>query len=127
MTTIKAKNSGDFRKSPTFYEELFMLRAQHMISSLMTKLGMKQAELASKLGIRESAMSRLLDVDRNLTFRSFARICFALDHEVYTFAKPLQNRTLSQTIEEAQYSEHVSREFLNFEPEATGHDEVRAA
>ena len=76
------KSFKTFRENPDFYEELTILKAQNTIAELMKNSGTTRTELAKSLNQSKAHVTELLSDGRNLTLRSFARVCFHLNTEV---------------------------------------------
>ena len=76
------KSFETFRENPDFYEELALLKAQEAIAKLMKNSGTTRTELAKALNQSKAHVTGLLSDGRNLTLRTFARICFYLKSEL---------------------------------------------
>ena len=76
------KSVKDFEKNPGFYEELAILKAQEKIAELMAGSNTKRTQLATLLKQSKAHVTELLSEGRNLTLRTFARVCFHLGVEV---------------------------------------------
>ena len=76
------KSFETFKKDPEFYEELTILKAQEAIVELMIKRGTTKTELAKALNQSKPHVTGLLSDGRNLTLKTFARVCFHLNAEV---------------------------------------------
>ena len=76
------KSFETFRENPDFYEELAILKAQETIAELMKNSGTTRTELAKALNQSKAHVTELLSDGRNLTLRTFARVCFHLNAEV---------------------------------------------
>ena len=76
------KNIESFKDDPLFYEELTILKAQETIAELMKNSNTTKAELAKSLNQSKAHVTELLSDGRNLTLRTFARICFHLKSEI---------------------------------------------
>ena len=80
--SIHPKSIKIFRNDPLFYEELTILKAQETIAELMKSSNTTKAELAKSLNQSKAHVTELLSDGRNLTLKTFARICFHLNSEV---------------------------------------------
>ena len=76
------KSIKTFRNDPLFYEELAVLKAQETIAELMKSSNTTKAELAKSLNQSKAHVTELLSEGRNLTLKTFARICFHLNTEI---------------------------------------------
>ena len=76
------KSTKDFKNDPIFYEELAILKAQEKIAELMENNNISKTELAKSLNQSKAHITELLSDGRNLTLRTFARICFHLNAEI---------------------------------------------
>ena len=65
--------------SRAFLEEGLILEATEAICAAMEKRGMSKAVLAGRLGTSKAYVTQLLNGNRNMTLRTFARIAFALN------------------------------------------------
>lgn len=95
-----------YKNSVEFQEELALLKAQELISELMAKKGVNQAELAKRLDQSRAHVSELLSGSRNLTLRTMGRIFFYLGEEVEFNCK---DKTESKYIIGSQVSARVDR------------------
>lgn len=77
-----SENIKAFKKDPLFYEELAILKAQETIAKLMKKNNISKTKLASLLNQSKAHITEILSSGRNLTLRTFARICFHLKAEI---------------------------------------------
>ena len=94
------KNIESFKDDPLFYEELTILKAQETIAELMKNSNTTKAELAKSLNQSKAHVTELLSDGRNLTLRTFARVCFHLKSEI-----DFQTSLLG-----AKYSEKITAE-----------------
>lgn len=76
------KSIKNFKNDPLFYEELAILKAQEKIAELMKNSNTSKTELAKSLNQSKAHITELLSDGRNLTLRTFARICFHLNAEI---------------------------------------------
>ena len=76
------KSNKDFKNDPLFYEELAILKAQEKIAELMKNNNTSKTELAESLNQSKAHVTELLSDGRNLTLKTFARICFHLNAEI---------------------------------------------
>lgn len=95
-----------YKNSVEFQEELALLKAQELISELMIKKGVNQAELAKRLNQSRAHVSELLSGSRNLTLKTMGRIFFYLGEEVEFNCK---ERGESKYIIGSQVSARVDR------------------
>ena len=80
--TYYPKGFDTFRENSGFYEELAILKAQETIAELMKDSGTTRTELAKALNQSKAHVTELLSDGRNLTLRTFTRVCFHLNAEV---------------------------------------------
>jgi len=106
-----------------FSQEVLITRATEEIWKAMEDAGITQAELAKKMDVTKGHISQILNGSRNMTLRTLADICFALDcqptlrlepkktkkvewraidqesvpFKADIFAQPLENVNLAQT------------------------------
>lgn len=80
--SVYPKNINTFRNDPLFYEELTVLKAQETIAELLESSNITKAELAKSLNQSKAHVTELLSEGRNLTLKTFARICFHLNAEI---------------------------------------------
>ena len=80
--TYYPKGFDTFRENSGFYEELAILKAQETIAELMKDSGTTRTELAKALNQSKAHVTELLSDGRNLTLRTFGRVCFHLKAEV---------------------------------------------
>ncbi len=71
-----------YKNDPEFYEELTLLKAQEKIAELMKNSNISKAELAGRLNQSKAHVTELLSEGRNLTLKTFARVCFYLNSEI---------------------------------------------
>ena len=76
------KSAKAFRNDPVFYEELTILKAQEKIAELMVSSNTSKTKLATLLNQSKAHVTEMLSDGRNLTLRTFARICFYLNAEI---------------------------------------------
>ena len=76
------ENTASFKNDPLFYEELTILKAQETIAELMENSNTTKVELAKLLNQSKAHVTELLSDGRNLTLRTFARVCFHLKSEI---------------------------------------------
>ena len=76
------KSIETYKNDPQFYEELAILKAQEKISELMENSNTTRTKLATLLNQSKAHVTELLSDGRNLTLRSFARVCFHLNAEI---------------------------------------------
>ncbi len=76
------KSIEDFKDDPLFYEEVAVLSAQETIAELMQNSKTTRTQLAKLLNRSKAHVTGLLSNGRNLTLRTFARVCFHLGMEV---------------------------------------------
>jgi transcriptional regulator with XRE-family HTH domain len=83
MTTTTTKRKGRRQKQDLErLEEMTIAMAQSEIQGAMDASGLRQSELAEKLGKPRSFISRILRGDHDLTVRTMARIFGACGFEV---------------------------------------------
>lgn len=66
----------------------FSLRVQRELQKAVSSSGMRQQQIAEKLGVDRSIINRRLTGRANLTLRSIADIAWATDHDVVISLKP---------------------------------------
>lgn len=72
----------------------FISRVHHVIQDAVTKSGMKQQEIAEKLGTDRSVINRRVLGKENLTLRSVAELAWALDQDiVFSFIPKHRSRS----------------------------------
>ena len=76
------RNVDMYKNDPSFYEELTLLKAQEKIAELMENNNVSKAELAKRLNQSKAHVTELLSEGRNLTLKTFARVCFCLNAEI---------------------------------------------
>ena len=76
------KSIETYKKDPVFYEELAILKAQEKIAELMKNSNTTRTALAQSLKQSKAHVTELLSNGRNLTLRTFARVCFHLNAEI---------------------------------------------
>ena len=76
------KSIEAYKNDPQFYEELTILKAQEKIAELMKNSNTTRTELAAMLNQSKAHVTELLSDGRNLTLRTFARVCFYLKTEI---------------------------------------------
>ena len=81
-TTKYPKTAKAFKRDPLFYEELTLLKAQEKIAELMKENNISKTELAALLNQSKAHVTELLSDGRNLTLKTFGRICFHLNAEL---------------------------------------------
>ena len=62
-------------------QEVLITRVTEEIWKAMDEAGINQAELARKMGATKGHVSQVLNGSRNMTLRTLADICFALDYQ----------------------------------------------
>lgn len=80
--SLYPKSIKSFKDDPLFYEELTILKAQETIAKLMKDSNVSKAKLAKSLKQSKAHVTELLSDGRNLTLRTFARVCFHLKAEI---------------------------------------------
>lgn len=76
------RNVDMYKNDSSFYEELTLLKAQEKIAELMENNSVSKAELAKRLNQSKAHVTELLSEGRNLTLKTFARVCFHLNTEI---------------------------------------------
>ena len=76
------KSIETYKNDPQFYEELAILKAQEKIAELMKSSNTTRTKLATLLNQSKAHVTELLSDGRNLTLRTFARVCFHLNAEI---------------------------------------------
>lgn len=66
----------------------FVLQVQRELQGALERSGLRQSQLADKLGVDKSIVNRRLTGRANLTLRSIADIAWALDQDVSLSMKP---------------------------------------
>ena len=83
LEMLKHMTGDDTRMQTLVEEEREKLRVARMIYDARTAAGLIQAELAARVGTRQSAISRLEDADyEGDTLTMLARVAHALDRRV---------------------------------------------
>lgn len=78
-------NVNDYKNDVDFYEEFTVLVAQEKIAKLMEEQKISKAELAKKLNQSKAHITSLLSDGRNLTLKTFGRVCFHLNVKIEDF------------------------------------------
>ena len=76
------RTTAMYKNDPVFYEELAILKAQEKIAELLKNSNTTRTQLAKSLNQSKAHVTELLSDGRNLTLRTFARVCFHLNAEV---------------------------------------------
>ena len=86
-------NSEDRLDTPeakvAFEEEMFLSRVDDAIERLVEKRGLKQQELAERMGVTEGRVSQILSGRENMTLRTLARLAWALDSRLKIQEEPI--------------------------------------
>jgi len=77
-----------------YAEEGFILDCTERVCELMKQKNISQTELANRMGVKKSNVSRMLDGHRNLTIRTLAHMLFVLDSEARIQVNPLREDKL---------------------------------
>ena len=95
-----------------------VLKAQEKIAELMENSNTSKTELAKLLNQSKSHVTELLSEGRNLTLKTFARVCFHLNAEVgfntcsigtkYSIKKSTSNRNLKDAYQMAEIEKLLS-------------------
>ena len=64
-----------------FAQEVLITQATEEIWKAMEEVDVNKTELASKMGTTKGYVSQVLSGSRNMTLRTLADICFALDYQ----------------------------------------------
>ena len=91
------KSIEDFKNDPLFYEEVAVLSAQETIAELMQNSKTTRTQLAKFLNRSKAHVTGLLSDGRNLTLRTFARVCFHLGMEVDFKTRPISTKYTTNT------------------------------
>jgi len=87
-------------------QERLIVETTEMIHAKMEALGVNRVQLAERMGKSKAYVSQLLSGSRNMTLRSLADICFALELGAPVFSfKPSQG-ALSQS-DDWEYSGNI--------------------
>jgi len=82
--------SESAERQKLLFEEELILDVTETIWEDMERLNINKVELAERLGKSKAHMSQLLNGSRNMTLRSLADICFALEVQPkFTFEHPV--------------------------------------
>jgi plasmid maintenance system antidote protein VapI len=73
----------------------FVYRVQGELQKALEQSGLKQQEVADRLGVDRSTVNRRLTGRANLTLRSIADLAWAMEHELHFSLKP-KTRVVSQ-------------------------------
>lgn len=73
---------------PDFWEELLIAKVSALLEDAMEEQGITRSELADRLGIRRSGVTKMLTGDRNMTLRTLARAAFHLGQELQVSRAP---------------------------------------
>lgn len=74
--------AGKLENDPQFVAEELKLAFADDLVRLLEARGLKQTELAEKLGTNRGYITRVLDTEYNLTIETMARIALALDARI---------------------------------------------
>jgi hypothetical protein len=72
-----------------YEQERLLVEATELISSVMDSTQTKRGELAQRLGRSKAYVTQILRGNRNLTLKTFADVCWALNYRVVLQAQPL--------------------------------------
>lgn len=92
-----------FRNEPLFIAETILLEITEQIAALMKKEGLRNKDLAERLGVSRSYISRLMDGGSNLTVKSLAAISVALDARLTIRMNPTVERILQEKFSTPQH------------------------
>jgi transcriptional regulator with XRE-family HTH domain len=73
-------------------QEVLITQATEEIWRAMEEAGINKAELAKKMGVTKGHISQILNGSRNMTLRTLADICFALDYQLTLSLEPKINK-----------------------------------
>ena len=108
-------NVDMYKNDSSFYEELTLLKAQEKIAELMENNNVSKAELAKRLNQSKAHVTELLSEGRNLTLKTFARVCFHLNTEIdfktYLIGEKYSTKKLFIDDNWTYLKENQSREF----------------
>lgn len=82
-TSYRMQIDGRSRKNGRFVRTV-----QKELQSALSQSGLRQQQVADKLGIHKSIVARRLSGHGNLTLRSIADLAWALDHDIEFRLKP---------------------------------------
>lgn len=104
------------------HEKYLRLEIVEKIFEIMEAKGIKQIDLAKKMNISKSQVSRLLTDDRNLTLSSVAKIFFALEEELAILTKS-EKKLISNQSKKSKPVRHLNIPYGNM-PTASRTKEV---
>ena len=76
---------SDYENDVDFYEEFTVLVAQEKIAKLMEEQKISKTKLAKLLNQSKAHVTGLLSDGRNLTLKTFGRVCFYLNAKIEDF------------------------------------------
>ena len=91
-------NINNYKNDVDFYEEFTVLAAQEKIAKLMEEQKISKAELAKKLNQSKAHVTSLLSDGRNLTLKTFGRVCFHLNAKIKDFEMSSIRVTANQNV-----------------------------
>lgn len=89
-------NLDKYNEDSESHEEWAILLAQEKIAELMEQNKINKSELAKRLKQSKAHVTGLLSHGRNLTLRSFAKICFHLSANIEDFKLSPRNKRNQQ-------------------------------
>ena len=95
ITVIQKIVSG-IRESELAFDDIAYVFSQQL-HALMEEQGLKQAELAKKVGVTEARISKILSGSANLTLKSIAELLVALDARIEVVLKPKNGKKWADT------------------------------
>jgi transcriptional regulator with XRE-family HTH domain len=72
-----------------YEQERLLVEATELISSVMETTGTKRGELALRLGKSKAYVTQILRGNQNLTLRTLADVCWALNHRIVMQPQPI--------------------------------------
>lgn len=85
------------RRTKGFEQERLLLACQEALAEAMEKSGMTRTQLAEKLGINKSAVTRALSSGQNLTLASLAGFLWAMDSRIEPQLASLESEEIAST------------------------------
>jgi transcriptional regulator with XRE-family HTH domain len=90
------KELKEAKRDETYYVYKLMNDVTTMFLKAMKVKNVNQSELAKRMGVSKSSVSRILSGNRNMTLETLAKMAFALDCKVDVQLKPLMVEDLEK-------------------------------
>jgi transcriptional regulator with XRE-family HTH domain len=83
--------SQDEGSAKLYAQEVLIAQATEEVWKAMEEANISKAELAKRMGVTKGHISQILNGSRNMTLRTLADICFALDYRPALRLEPQKN------------------------------------